>query len=56
MIGYVKHFDSSKTMSFKASDKKLLIKSNKIWERFNSLTNIKFDSEPVMGDIRTKIV
>ena len=28
MIGYVKHFDSNKTMSFKVSDNKLL----KRWE------------------------
>ena len=26
MIGYVKHFDSNKTMSFKISDEKLLKK------------------------------
>ena len=26
MIGYVKHFDSSKTMSFKVGDNKLLKK------------------------------
>ena len=31
MIGYVKHFDSNKTMSFKASDNNLLKKYNKIW-------------------------
>ena len=29
MIGYVKHFDSSKAMSFKVSDNKLLKKYNK---------------------------
>ena len=33
MIGYVKHFDSNKTMSFKVSDNKLLRKYNKIWEK-----------------------
>ena len=33
MIGYVKNFDSNKTMSFKVSDDKLLKKYNKIWER-----------------------
>ena len=32
MIGYVKHFDSNKTMSFKVGDNKLLKKSSKIWE------------------------
>ena len=33
MIGYVKHFDSNKTMSFKVVDNKLLKKYSKIWER-----------------------
>ena len=33
MIGYVKHFDSNKTMSFKVSDNKLLKKDNKIWKK-----------------------
>ena len=59
MIGYVEHFDSIKTMSFKVIDKKLLKKYTKIWERVSSLMNIKFDSEPVYGDndkyIKTKI-
>ena len=30
MIGYVKHFDSNKTISFKASDNKLLKKCTRI--------------------------
>ena len=30
MIGYVKHFDSNKTMYFKASDSNLFKKYNKI--------------------------
>ena len=59
MIGYVKHFDSKKTMPFKASDNKLLKKYTKIWERVSSSMNIKFDSEPVYGDnakyIKSKI-
>ena len=33
MTGYVKHFDSNKTMSFKVIDNKLLKKYNKIWEK-----------------------
>ena len=37
MIGYVKHFDSNKTMSFKISDNKLLKKYNKIWEKVSNL-------------------
>ena len=59
MIGYVKHFDSNKTMSFKVGDNKLLKKYNKIWEKISNLLNIEFDSEPVYGDrdkyIKTKI-
>ena len=59
MIGYVKSFDSNKTMSFKVGDNKLLKKYNKIWEKISNLMNIEFDSEPVYGDndkyIKTKI-
>ena len=33
MIGYVKHFDSNKTMSFKVNDNRLLKKYTKIWEQ-----------------------
>ena len=59
MIGYVKHFDSNKTMSFKVSDNKLLKKYKKIWEKVGNLLNIEFDSEPVFGDVdkymKTKI-
>ena len=59
MIGYVKCFDSDKTMCFKASDSKLLTEYTKIWEKVSSLRNIKFDSEPVYGDndkyIKTKV-
>ena len=51
MIGYVKHFDSNKAMSFKISDNKLLKKYNKIWEKVRNLLNIEFDSEPVYGDV-----
>ena len=59
MIGYVKLFDSNKTMSFKVSDNKLLKKYKKIREKVGNLLNIEFDSEPVYGDadkyIKTKI-
>ena len=59
MIGYVKHFDSNKTMSFKTSDNKLLKKYKKIWEKVGNLLNIEFGSEPVYGDvdkyIKTKV-
>ena len=40
MIGYVKCFDSNKTMSFNVIDKKLLIKKySKIWEGVSNLMN-----------------
>ena len=59
MIGYVEHFNSNKTMSFKVTDNKLLKKYTKIWERVNSLMNIEFDSETVYVKndkyIKTKI-
>ena len=59
MIGYVKNFDSSKTMSFKVTDDKLLKKCNKIWEKNSNLMNIEFDSKYVYGDsdkyVRKKI-
>ena len=59
MVGYVKHFDSNKTMSFKISDNELLKKYKKIWEKVGNLLNIELDSEPVYGDvdeyIKTKI-
>ena len=50
MIGYIKQFDSNKTLSFKVIDNKLLIKYTKIWERINNLISKEFDSEPVYGD------
>ena len=59
MIGYVKHFASNKTKSFKVSNNKLLKKYKKIWEKVGNRLNIKFDSEPIYGDvdksIKTKI-
>ena len=55
MIGYVKHFDSNKTMSFKVSDNKLLKTYNKIWEKISNLLNIEYDCEPVYGDGDTYI-
>ena len=59
MVGYVKHFDNNKAMSFKDIDNKLLKEDTKICERVSNLMNIKFDSAPVYGDndkyIKTKI-
>ena len=50
MIGYVKHFDSDKTIYFKVNDHRLLKKYSKIWGKISSLMNIEFDSEPAYGD------
>ena len=59
MSGYVKIFESNKTMSFKVGDNKLLKNYNKIWQKISNLMNIEFDSEPVYSDndkyIKTKI-
>ena len=59
MIGYVKCFESNKTMSFKINDNKLLKKYNQTRKKVKNLWNIKFDSEPVYGNngkyINTKI-
>ena len=58
MIGYVKHFESNKAMSFKVTDDRPLKSYNKIWGKVSSLMKTKFDSEPVYGDndkyIKTK--
>ena len=59
MIGYVKNFDSNKTMSLRVDDNKLLKKYDKIWEIISDVLNIEFDGESVYGDndkyIKTKI-
>ena len=60
MIGYVKHFDTNKAMSFKVNDARLLKRYTKILGRVNIWMNIEFDSETVYGDnnkyIKAKIV
>ena len=50
MIGYVKHSNSNKTMSFKFNYNRLLKKYTKTWEKISSLMNIELDREPVYGD------
>ena len=50
MIGYAKYFDDNKVMSFKVTDKKLLNKYNKIWEKVEELLNVKFESKPIYGE------
>ena len=57
MTGYVRYFDSSKTMSFKVNNNKLLKKYTEIWGKIRGLIGKNFDSEPVWVDknIKTKI-
>ena len=45
IIGFVKYFESNKTVSFKINDNKLLKEYNEIWKKAKNLLNIKFDSE-----------
>ena len=45
MIGYLKEFDESKTMSLRVYDSKFFKKYCKIW-RTISLLGIEFDSKP----------
>ena len=49
MIGYVRKFNENSTMSFRVEDKQLLKNYNKIWEKFEKLTKIDFESKPVYG-------
>ena len=59
MIGYVKCFESNKTISFENSDNKPSKKYTQICKKVKNLLNTKFDSEPVHGDndkyVKTKI-
>ena len=56
MIGYVKHFDRTKKMSFKVSDNKLF---KKVHQNMGKNMNIRFNSEPAYVDndtyLKTKI-
>ena len=58
MIGYLKEFDDSMTMSLRVDNSKLFLKYFKIWRTINGLLGIQLDSEPVYGDtdsyIKTK--
>ena len=50
MTGYVKCFDSNKTMSSKVNNNRLLKKYTKLREKISSSINIEFDSKPIYGD------
>ena len=59
MIGYVKNFDSNRTIPFKVGDNKPLKKYSEKWEKNSNVINIERDGKPVYGDndkyINTKI-
>ena len=59
MIGYLKGFDDSMTMSLRVDNSKLFKKYCKIWRTISGLLGTEFDSEPVYGDtdsyIKTKV-
>ena len=59
VIGYIKYFDSNKSMLFKVTDKKLSKNYTKIWGKVSNLIDIKFHSQPIYGDndkyIKTEI-
>ena len=59
MIGYLKEFNDSMTISFRTDDSKLFKKYCKIWKTIKVLLGIELDSEPVYGDtdfyIKTKV-
>ena len=44
------HYGCNTEMSCKISDKRLLKKYNKIWERVEKLLKIEIDRKPVYGD------
>ena len=50
MIGYLKEFDDSMTMSLRVDNSKLLKTYCKIWKTIKNLVGIEFDSEPFYGD------
>ena len=59
MIGYLKEFNDSMTMSLTVDNSKLFKKHCKIWKTIKDLLETEFDSEPVYGDtdsyIKTKV-
>ena len=59
MIGYLKEFNDSMTMSLRVDDSKLFKKCCKIWKTIKGLLGIELDSELVYGEtdsyIKTKL-
>ena len=59
MTAYARKFDENATISFRANNKQLLKKYDKIWRKVEKLMRIDFESKPVYGDdekyIKTKV-
>ena len=59
MTGYAKRLNENAAMSFRANNIHLFKNYNKIWEKFEKLMKINFESKPAHGDddkcIKTKI-
>ena len=59
MTGYSRKFDENATISFRANNKQLLKKYDKIWRKVEKLMRLDFESKPVYGDdekyIKTKV-
>ena len=51
LTGYAKHFnDNNKYINFFVTDKELLKKYNKIWEKIKSLFKKEFDTKPLYNN------
>ena len=58
MSGYIKYFkDGGKNISFKIEDEDVYLKYNEIWNKIESILNVKFHSQPIYDDkyIKTKV-
>ena len=58
MSGYIKHFENGEeNMSFKHEDEDVYLKCNEIWNKIESILNVKFHSQPIYDDkyIKTKV-
>ena len=51
MSGYIKYFENGgKNMSFKIEEESAYLKYAEIWNKFKSILNVKFHSQPVFDD------
>ena len=48
---YIKYFENGeKNMSFKIEEKSVYLKYSEIWNKFKSILNVKFDSQPIYDE------